>query len=339
VGNNPSTNNAGDSYVAYLFAHNAGGFGPTGTDNVISCGSFTTDSSGNATVNLGYEPQWLLTKTTGISSPWRIVDTMRGFAVANDQDAILEPNTSNAEASTQNLANPTATGFDVTNVNANATFIYVAIRRGPMKVPTTGTSVYEPVTYAGNDANRIITAGFPVDSSIFALRDTATSGKMAVTDRLRGRNQLFTSQNGAESTASGLQSNPWDLMTGVKVSGDSGVTNYTPWNYVVWNLRRAPSFFDEVCYTGTGSARTVAHNLAAVPELMIVKNRGGAAQWVVYSASLGNTKYLSLNLTDAEAVFSAAWDNINQSEIISMKLNGTLQAPFFWVPSNLAMSI
>ena len=32
-------NTNGGTYVAYLFAHNAGGFGLTGTDNVISCGS------------------------------------------------------------------------------------------------------------------------------------------------------------------------------------------------------------------------------------------------------------------------------------------------------------
>ena len=65
------------TYVAYLFAHDAGGFGLTGTDNVISCGSFTTDGSGNATVNLGYEPQWLLWKRTDAADGWGMVDCCR----------------------------------------------------------------------------------------------------------------------------------------------------------------------------------------------------------------------------------------------------------------------
>jgi hypothetical protein len=39
-----------------------------------------------------------------------------------------------------------------------------------------------------------------------------------------------------------------------------------------WMFRRAPGFFDVVAYTGTGSARTVAHNLGVAPELMIVKS-------------------------------------------------------------------
>jgi len=54
-------NSNGATYVAYLFAHDAGGFGTSGTDNVISCGSFVGTGS-DLSVNLGYEPQWLLVK-------------------------------------------------------------------------------------------------------------------------------------------------------------------------------------------------------------------------------------------------------------------------------------
>ena len=62
VGNSASVNASGGTYVAYLFAHNAGGFGLTGTDNVITCGSYTgTGAAGNAQT-LGYEPQWLMIK-------------------------------------------------------------------------------------------------------------------------------------------------------------------------------------------------------------------------------------------------------------------------------------
>ena len=43
VGTSGGVNGSGQTYVAYLFAHNAGGFGLTGTDNVISCGSATGD--------------------------------------------------------------------------------------------------------------------------------------------------------------------------------------------------------------------------------------------------------------------------------------------------------
>ena len=62
-----------------MFAHDAGGFGLSGSDNVISCGSFTTDGSGNATVSLGYEPQWFLRKRADSTGNWTVVDNMRGF--------------------------------------------------------------------------------------------------------------------------------------------------------------------------------------------------------------------------------------------------------------------
>lgn len=50
----------GATYVAYLFAHDAGGFGDAGSDSIIKCGSFTA-TSGTFT-DLGWEPQWLLVK-------------------------------------------------------------------------------------------------------------------------------------------------------------------------------------------------------------------------------------------------------------------------------------
>ena len=67
-------------------------------------------------------------------------------------------------------------------------------------------------------------------------------------------------------------------------------------------FRRAPGFFDEVCYTGNGGSRTVAHNLGVAPELMIIKSRSSASyQWIVYSSYLTapTTSILCLNLNIA----------------------------------------
>jgi hypothetical protein len=96
LGTDATVNASGGTYVAYIFAHDAGGFGLTGTDNVISCGSFTTDGSGNATVNLGYEPQFIITKASSATSNWRMSDTMRGWVggtSATISNQILFPDT------------------------------------------------------------------------------------------------------------------------------------------------------------------------------------------------------------------------------------------------------
>jgi hypothetical protein len=309
VGVASRVNAAGGTYVAYLFAHNAGGFGLTGTDNVITCGSFT----GSATVNLGYEPQWLLVKGNTSGANWQIMDSMRGMTVGGD-DAILQPNTSNVE-SFADLVSPTATGFTNTYNNA-VTFIYIAIRRGPMRTPTTGTSVFAPIVYAGNSSVRTIGGVLnPVDMFIGGYRNRAGFGAVINASRLVGRlRNLVTATTGAEVVTADNTSQPiqsFAFQTAFQ-TGTGNELNGSGYNYVMWQMRRAPGFFDQVCYTGTGSARTVAHNLAAVPELIIVKQRSpNATNWAV-GAALGTSnwsRWLKLNLTDGQTAGGAPWDD------------------------------
>jgi hypothetical protein len=123
---------------------------------------------------------------------------------------------------------------------------------------------------------------------------------------------LDTSSTGAENTVFG-DSDPQVDFVGTSaqtvVSFPSADWNNSGQDFVDWIFTRAPGFFDEVCYTGTGSARTVAHNLAAVPELMIVKARNLAQEWDVYVAPLGATKYLRLDSTFQANVSSSRWNN------------------------------
>ena len=307
VGTNSATNANGVSYVAYLFAHNAGGFGLTGTDNVISCGSFTC-SSGAATVSLGYEPQWLMIKRTDSSASyvqWYMVDTMRGFGVFtsgvnNDKD--LYANLTNAEAD-DNILGITSTGFAAANLATSGTYIYIAIRRGPMKVPTSGTSVLDMQTYTGTQAARTITTANTVDLSFTKSRDTAGT-RWNWTDRLRGATRTLDSSLTAAEADDTTGYTSFAVQKGYTLgTGDIYDVNTSGRTYVSWNFTRTPSFFDEVCYTGTGSATTQTHNLGAVPEMMIVKARvpaSGTFDWFVYTAAQGNGYFTRLNSSDAK---------------------------------------
>jgi hypothetical protein len=133
VGNNSSVNATGSNYVAYLFAHDAGGFGAAGSDNVISCGSYTGNgSSTGPTVTIGYEPQWLLVKRTDFDGSWRIYDSVRDNS--NPRTYVLYSDLTDAEE-------PAAPGIDFNStsfqpkstsndINGNgATYIYIAIRK------------------------------------------------------------------------------------------------------------------------------------------------------------------------------------------------------------------
>jgi len=284
VGTSNGVNGSGQTYVAYLFAHDAGGFGLTGTDNVISCGSASTDSSGNWTATLGYEPQWILWRSTG-SGNWQLVDNMRGASVTDSQR--LYPNQSFAESSAGGPnVYPTATGFVCVSGSgpANGTIIYIAIRRGPMKVPTDATKVFKPTTGTVS-VNSVVTTGFATDMVITAGTGVYERG---INDRLRGfpltntgtSPWLVTQSTAAEANYAGtntlFNATNTTFQQGYYFSG-AGAAQYS--------FLRAPSFFDEVCCNTASTL--VNHNLGVAPEMVIYKARGLADNWYVCTANNG----------------------------------------------------
>jgi hypothetical protein len=329
LGTNANVNASGGTYIAYIFAHDASGFGTAGTDNVISCGSFTGNGSVTGPViTLGYEPQFILTKnTTTGSSNWVMYDSMRGFSMTSGE--YLLPQSSGAGGEQLNYI-PLATGFQVVTDNTLNTngdiYIYMAIRRGLMKTPTSGTSVFSPNAYAGAGAGTTYTTNFPVDLTL--VKNRGTTSDTEVWDRLRSNYAyLFSSSTNSEGTAFGT-TNQWlvDRNNGVKWNADDSFACSSGNNYASWNFRRAPGFFDEVCYTGTGSNRTITHNLGVVPELMIVKRRSATNAWAVY-ANNDNTDYLVLNTTAATADDSTYWNDTSPtSSVFSVGTNNAVNA-------------
>ena len=274
-GDGYDVNTTGQTYVAYLFAHNAGGFGLSGSDNVITCGSVV--GTGNPTeITLGYEPQWLLIKNADSTQDWWLLDNMRGLIVENAASS-KRLNANDSAAETGLNVRPTATGFINGVMTVGQNYIYIAIRRGPMKVPTTGTSVFEPVAYTGNGTNpRTVGTLQATDLAINMNRSGAGDVPLWV-DRLRGQERyLYSSGTGAED--GGLTG--W--LLGQSGQTINGVRNTSPTTYIDWLFKRAPSFFDEVCYTATGSnGLIVNHNLGVIPELILLKSRTGARGWEI----------------------------------------------------------
>jgi len=307
VGTDASVNASGGTYVAYIFAHDAGGFGLTGTDNVISCGSYTGNgSTSGPSITLGYEPQWIMIKNASAVGYWRMFDNMRGMPVSGSGNS-LEANTSAAEAASDPAPIPNATGFSLATTNSNLngngnTMIYIAIRRGPMKVPTDATTVFKPIaTTTGTQ-----TTNFPIDLQI--SNGYSTTDNKAFSDRLRG----FNSPNGVanqpwlNSTSTNAELTNASLSRAWNNTGFLVPPYYDTGNGIYYNFRRAPSFFDEVCYTGNGTYANRIHNLTVAPEMAITKRRNGVSQWVViYAISPTTGNYLTLETTSAANFWGA----------------------------------
>lgn len=327
VGNMNNINASGATYVAYLFAHNDGDgtFGPDGDADIIKCGSLTADASGGATVDLGWEPQWLLYKKTNGAQGWLMHDTMRGWDTSGVVNNIYA-NSSNAESNIANSSvklSPTATGFSSTGnwFGANSEYIYMAIRRGT-KAPESATEVFMPVKSL-NPGSPAFISGFPVDMSIH--KDT-TGGATINGARLIQNRKLSINTTAAEG--SGNDEMMYDFMNGFYSPLDYGSPpgSIGSTNFIGWQWKRAPGFFDAVAYTGDGSSGSYAHNLGVVPELKIIKSRSAGASWVVGGSAITGgtaTGYLVLNASDAKVVTVGEdyWGSVDSDTTFSVRPN------------------
>jgi hypothetical protein len=217
-------------------------------------------------------------------------DTMRGFTTGNESNARLRANTSEAEGTNTNYG-ATSTGF-VDNLSNSNTYIYIAIRRGPMKTPESGTEVF--AMDEGDATDLGIKTGILTDALILGQR--SGSDKYYFGSRLTGTKYLRTNTTAAEAT----QANQvWDRMDG---AWDNNLSSYTGWGF-----RRAPGFFDVVAYTGNSSTNVISHNLQATPELIIIKKRNASVGWIVWWSTASTNHYLTLDTSNASANFGATW--------------------------------
>ena len=300
-------NQSGTTYVAYLFASDAGGFGDDGSESIIKCGSYTGNGSADGpTIDCGFEPQWLLVKgaSSGAAYSWALFDNMRGVTVGSG-DVYLEANTSNAESSPSEQLEFNATGFKLKTTGAarNAsgeTYIYIAIRR-PMKTPESGTEVFDVVEniYPTESVAPGWRSSFTVDMTM--NRRTGSPAEMAVTSRLQGGSYLVTSSTYQEQAGTYVYN--FGYQTGAHDYLDNGGLNYA------YMFKRATGFFDVVAWTGDGVNYTHAHNLGVVPELMILKTRGAAEDWWVYHKDIGADYRLSLQSSAAKVLNTVTWQN------------------------------
>jgi hypothetical protein len=303
--NTATMNINGATYVAYLFGHD------TSSDGMIQCGSYTGDGGSSNSVNLGFEPQWIMIKAstnTSSTDNWVILDNIRGI-VSNGDDERLYANTAGQGVNAGGIT-LTPNGFYLESNNeynsSGATYIYMAIRRGPMQTPTSRSSVFAINNRNSTGSSIDITSNFPVDFFFTKTRANNPSYGFQQLSRLQG-NAVRLGFYGTFAE----QSDPnfeFDHNNKVVAGSDSSIgINRSGDNNIDYMFRRAPNFFDIVTYVGTGSAKTENHNLNVAPEMMWVKNRSDSEDWAVYYGDA--TDYLKLNTDAATADDNTYWND------------------------------
>ena len=249
---------------------------------------------------------------TSAGSGWFIYDAMRGV-VTGGADSFLKAESSGVESSTLNLVEFNATGFKLTDAGASLnasgdTYIYTAIRRGPMKTPESSSEVLESVAYTGDgSSDRTIGSSLTPDMVLWMDRDaTSTSWSsygQGIWDRLRGEAvSLATSNNNAESGGWANAFFNLDQQIGWSNGSNSDYTNKSGTDYVTHHFRRAPKFFDVVTWKGDGTSfnRRISHNLEQEPRLILLKARSSAGyNWTLYyhfaSATVPHERFWLVN--------------------------------------------
>ena len=350
VGASSLVNSTGNSYVAYLFAHDDQSFGTNHNESIIKCGSYVgNDASSGPEVNLGFEPQWVMIKNTsgGTYNGWMIFEDNRGVS-NKGRDLPLSANRTDREGGTYTPINDyitfTSTGFRIEGTGYSATdaatpspetYVYIAIRRSH-KPPTAASEVFDVKDrgFSNHSGNLVNTSTIgPIDLAITKMYD-GQSGYSNYPAMWVSRKTGHYSHRSNENTAAishafnfaGFDGDKmWAYQNAVNYPQLAEVSSYSyQRKYVDYFFKRAVGFFDIVVYKGTGSSTTVPHNLGVKPQLIIAKNMDSALySWRVYSEVTDATDYLALNSTASTSDLNTIWNDTEPtSSVFSVGTNG-----------------
>ena len=310
VGNDNLTNENGETYIAYLFAHHdgTGDFGESEDKPVIYCGSYTSTNGSALTVNgIGWEPQWLMLKNSyGRNANWAMLDTMRGQSIQADDHPVLSANETYAEQDVDENGSPVpiSKGFALAagsyaeyNFSSDE-IIYIAFRMpdGVVGKPAdAGTDVLAITAGLDTPNNPNFVTNFVTDMAFW--RNNPAAGTWWLATRKTGTDYLSPNLTNAANTNSHYK---WDHMNGWYVGPYELSLQFG------WNFKRGKGF-DVLYQTMTGSSYQFwPHTcMGQAPEMMWMKKNSGTADWEVWHKDLngGTASYnwtVHLNENEAE---------------------------------------
>jgi hypothetical protein len=198
-----------------------------------------------------------------------------------------------------------------------------------------GSSYFNTKLYTGNGSATQAITGVGFQPDFVWIKDRTTAYDHQLFDVVRGGgNSLYSNDTVAENTYTTDITFDSDGFTVagpsviyINKSGDafaswnwkangSGVSN-TAGSITSTVSANTTAGFSIVGYTGTATAgATVGHGLGVAPSMIITKARTIADNWGVYHKSLGATKALYLNTTNAGITSSAYYNNTAPSSTV-----------------------
>jgi len=223
------------------------------------------------------------------------------------------------------------------------------VRLNTFNLPTPtilqGNKYMDATTYTGNTTGQTIVNQGQFKSDLIWIKSRGLALDHVLTDSVRGTNKYLVSNNTtAEGTYStGVTSfNSNGFTLGFDTGAFNGNTTYVGWQWQAGQGSTSSNTsgsitsttsvsttagFSVVTYTGTGVAATIGHGLGVAPKFIIVKRRNASGDyWVCYHASIGATKGIYLNTTDAAGTSDLWNDTAPTSTVFSVKTTSGVNA-------------
>ncbi len=221
-----------------------------------------------------------------------------------------------------NIASATALTYVLQAADVNKYVKFTVTPRNGFVSGSTASSAYSgPIAsaatnplvttlYTGNGATQTITtnANLSANAGAIWIKDRTAANANRFFDTVRAATKYLVTNNTA-SQATNANTLTAFTAAGFSVGTDS-IVNTNGNTYVAWSFIKTSLVFDIISYVGTGIATTVAHNLGAAPEaIMIKKYIGGSTAWTVYFSALGNTSSLQLNSSGVAQLLQTFWNS------------------------------
>jgi len=193
------------------------------------------------------------------------------------------------------------------------------------------SAYFQTATYTGSNNQSITNDGnSDLQPDFVWIKRRSNADHHSLTNSSLGVNKqlLSSSSNGEQSRTDQIQSFNTDGFT-LGTDG-AGYTNVPGNTYVAWQWKanggttasntdgdinstvqvNSDASFSIVTYTGnfTGS-QGVGHGLGVRPDVVIIKNREQALNWIVWTSSLASGNFLSLDTTNAASSSSRIYQN------------------------------
>ena len=197
------------------------------------------------------------------------------------------------------------------------------------------TDHFNTKLYAGSGAVQTI-SGIGFEPSWIWTKARTNQGNHKVTDQVRGLTKYVrTNGNNAEETHTNSITavNNDGFVLGADSTNDFNASgqNYVSFNWkangqgssntdgsinTTYTSANTTAGFSISQYTGTGANATVGHGLGVAPKMIITKCTSHTSNWGVYHKSIGATKMLNLNQTNAEATNNGYFNNTDPTSSV-----------------------